>query len=118
MPTLADLWAAMQKAHLVDDPRYEALVNAVSEPCPPAQLAISHHHPKERDCVGTGRLLRLYPDVPGAVSGAIGWAARAITHDMSNWDRWAKVYQIAGSCDDPATIAAALAAIKEVAHAG
>ena len=172
MPTLADLWLAIQEAHLVDDPVYAALVNAVSEPCRGgtaslqlsdgeaadalwnavmedtlssvhregthmkvidaaddyAQIrfgksAISAAFPKLGHasncpaCNGTRRVPRLYPDVPGAVSGAIGAAVDTMFEPEQIDEHWSRVQDKAVLFDDPATIAATLAAIEEeVAH--
>ena len=109
MPTLADLWAAIQEAHLVDGPRYAALVNAVSHDVYYAYDHITRREP------------RVYPDVPGAVSGVIGAAAGQIATRLSDllddaMYQWTEVEAVAACWDDPDTIAAALAAIQEVAH--
>ena len=134
MPTLADLWAAIQEAHLVDDPRYASLVNAVSEPCGhkyvfwgnTTRAKATFHCPECKATWVDGeipatRLPRVYPDVPGAVSGVIGAAAEQIATRLSDllddaMYQWTEVEAVADCWDDPDTIAAALAAIQEVAH--
>ena len=168
MPTLADLWLAIQEAHLVDAPVYAALVNAVSAPCRGgtaslqlsdgeaadalwnavmedtlssvhregthmkvidaaddyAQIrfgksAISAAFPKLGHasncpaCNGTRRVPRLYPDVPGAVSGAIGHAVDVIFKPEQLSDAWRRVEDRAVMFDDSETIAEVIQAIKE-----